>query len=344
MPDRDSTFDPTPIPRLLEFALFLTALAWVGAASSIAARAAQGLATRFNLPAFDALLEAVFLLFLTVVGFRLLDLIATRGRQSADILPLPRRATRTAEWASGAAIGWALALAGVLPLLVSVHVHTRFTWPAGTGFGMLVALGTLLVAALAEEVIFRGYPFQRLAAALGQGTAALVLSIAFAITIVSFAPPEHIALAVLDGTCLGLVLALCYMRTHALWLGWGLHFAYRAAMAVLLGLPIAGRASFQSAAQTYTAGPTWLSGGSFGLDGALLTAVFLLGSIPVIYQVTRDWAWSYTHREITGAGYAVDVAPPAAHTAMEKSAAAAPPPLVQILPTTPQTFSKQDPS
>ena len=86
----------------------------------------------------------------------------------------------------------------------------------------------------------------------------------------------------------------------------------------------------------------WLTGGSYGPDGAVLTAVLLLVAVPALYAVTKDWAWSYTHREITGAGYAVEVAPPAAHAAMERSAVAAPPPLVQILPVTPQTFSRQD--
>jgi hypothetical protein len=59
-----------------------------------------------------------------------------------------------------------------------------------------------------------------------------------------------------------------------------------------------------------------------------------------VYRVTKDWAWAYTLPEIVAGGYAVEVAPPPAHTAMEK--AAAPPPLVQILPVTSQSFSVRD--
>jgi hypothetical protein len=58
----------------------------------------------------------------------------------------------------------------------------------------------------------------------------------------------------------------------------------------------------------------------------------------VLYRITRDFAWNYTHRPIMPAGYAVTIAPPAAHAAMEEAAVKAPA-LVQILPVTPQGIS-----
>ena len=106
-------------------------------------------------------------------------------------------------------------------------------------------------------------------------------------------------------------------------------------MGVVLGLPIAGHGVFGALVVSHTAGPRWLSGGAYGLDAALLTALVLGGGIIVLFRATRDWAWVYTHAPIVAAGYQVDVAPPAAHAAMEKSAP--PPPLVQILPSTPQS-------
>jgi hypothetical protein len=130
-----------------------------------------------------------------------------------------------------------------------------------------------------------------------------------------------------------LLLAMAYLRTNALWVGWGLHFAYRAVAAILLGLPIAGHGEFGSLADTFTTGPRWLSGGAFGLDAAYLTIPVLLVGLSVLYTATREYAWAFTHPLILPAGYAVEVAPPAAHVAMEK--AAAPSPLVQILPAGP---------
>jgi hypothetical protein len=161
------------------------------------------------------------------------------------------------------------------------------------------------------------------------------MSLVFSASLIFTNRPVNPTLALIDGTLLGLLLAMAYLRTHALWLGWGLHFAYRAVAAVLLGLPIAGHGEFGSIADVFAGGPRWLSGGAFGLDAAFLTAIVLLAGVPVLYRASRDYAWNYTHPPIIAAGYEVTVAPPAAHVAMEKQAATAPPPLVQILPVAP---------
>ena len=201
-------------------------------------------------------------------------------------------------------------------------------------------IAVLLVLSLAEEVIFRGYAFRRLGAAIGPAWAAVAISLLFGTLLVQANPPHNTLVALVDCTLFGLLLAIAWMRTHALWLGWGLHFAYRAVAAVVLGLPIAGHGEFGSPTEMYASGPRWLSGGAFGLDAAFLTGVAMLGAIVVLYRATRDYAWKYTHPPIVAGGYEVTVAPPAAHAAME--AAAPPPPLVQILPSTPQSRSVID--
>ena len=50
-----------------------------------------------------------------------------------------------------------------------------------------------------------------------------------------------------------------------------------------------------------------------------------------LYRITGEYAWAYTHPPIVAGGYPMDVAPPAAHIAME---AVAPAPLGQILGAT----------
>ena len=310
---------------------------WAATSFAVAGRAASGIANRFRFAYGQTLLESLFLLFLVIVGFQMLDLIATRGSKRGDVAPLPRRSTAGHEWGTGAAIGWGLCLAAVLPVLLAGRLHTSFNHGSGVAPGIVAALATLLVLSLAEEVIFRGYPFQRLARAWSPGWAALVMSLLFAAVLVGLDRPVNFGTALLDGTLFGLVLTVAYLRTYALWLGWGLHFGYRAVMAVVLGLPVAGRNDFGSMMDAMTGGPRWLTGGVFGLDGAVLTSLCMLASLAVLYRATRDWAWAYTTPEIVPAGHEVVIAPPAAHVAMEK--AAAPPPLVQILPSTPQSFS-----
>jgi uncharacterized protein len=328
------------ISRGMQFVLFLTAMAWAGAANMIAERSAAGIAVRFHMGLLESLLESAFLLFLAVIGFRTLDWIATRGRFLADALPLPRRQGYLREWAIGAAIGWGLCLAAALPVLLTGNLHARIAWNPDSFIGEVVGWVDILIGVLAVEVIFHGYPFRRLIAAVGPGFATILISVLFGALVVQANPPRNVGMAGIDCTLFGVLLAMAWLRTHALWLGWGLHFSYRGVMAIVFGLPIAGHGEFGSPIDMYATGARWLSGGAFGLDAAFLTSLFMIGAMIVLYRATRDYAWDYTHPPIVAGGYEVTVAPPAAHVAMEK--AAAPPPLVQIMPTTPQTRSVMD--
>ncbi len=335
-----NTLIANPISKGMQFVLFVAAMAWAGAANMIAERAAAGIAVRFHMGLLESLLENAFLLFLAVIGFRSLDWIATRGQFVADTLPLPRRQGYLREWAIGAAIGWGLCVAAAIPVLLTGNLHARIVWNSNSFVAEVVALAGILIGVLAVEVIFHGYPFRRLIAAIGPSWATILVSVLFGILVVQANPPRNQLMAMVDCTLFGLLLAMAWLRTHALWLGWGLHFSYRAVMAIALGLPIAGHSEFGTPIDMYATGPRWLSGGAFGLDAAFLTSLVLAGGMIVLYRATRDYAWEYTHPPIVAGGYEVTVAPPAAHVAMEK--AAAPPPLVQILPTIPQTRSVMD--
>lgn len=330
------------VPHGLQLALCVTSLLWAVAAAAVASDAAQGLALRLGVEIFEPLLTSIFLLFLLLIGLRTLDSIIVRGLFRGDVLHLPARSSRGSEWGSGAAIGWALGLAVVLPILLSGHLHGRLSWQPGTTLAILLAVGTLLFLSLAEEVVFRGYPFQRLSAVVGENWAAVLLSLLFAVMLVYASPPDQFAAALLDGMLFGLVLSMAYLRTHALWLGWGLHFMYRVLVGVVLGLPVVGHGNAGSLAELYTRGPRWLTGGSFGPDAAALTAVVMLLAMAVLYRLTREFAWAYTHAPIVAGGYEVAVAPPPAHVALQ-NAAPPPPPLVQILPVTPGGLTMEKP-
>jgi membrane protease YdiL (CAAX protease family) len=332
--------DGDKTPHVLEVALFVAAMLWAMAASVAAGHAAAGIAGTLKWTYGQSLLESLFLLFLVVIGLQALDFVATRGAHRDEVLALPKRKTAGREWGTGFAVGWGLCLAAVLPALLAGDFHAVLNRGVGVAPGIVAAVLTLAVAALAEEVIFRGYAFKRLVRGMGPSWASVVMSAVFSGVLVVGNAPRSLGWALMDAFFFGVVLAICYLRTHGLWVGWGLHFGYRVMMAVVLGLPIAGRSEFGSLMDGHASGPRWLSGGGFGLDAAGWTAAVMLAGMAVVYRVTKDWAWAYTLPEIVAGGYAVEVAPPPAHTAMEK--AAAPPPLVQILPVTSQSFSVRD--
>jgi membrane protease YdiL (CAAX protease family) len=317
--------------RSFNFALFLAGCLWIVAASSAASHAAQGIADRLNLPLAAGLLEQAFFLFLLICGFATIRWLSTRldvGLRSTNALP--SRPTAPREWMRGAALGWGMLLVAVLPMAFSRVLYPQLWLSAGAWGLAFLSLVTLALYTLALEVAFRGFIFARLIAAIGPVAATIVLSLIYAIA--SSSRPYSTSLSVAVAFFAGILYSQAYLRTHALWLGWGVHFAWDATMAVLLGLPVAGYGTYSSVVQTGTGGADWLTGGAYGPEGALFTVFVMLGGMIVLYRMSRDYAWNYTHPPIIPAGYAVVVAPPAAHTAVE--AAAAPVPLVQILSTT----------
>lgn len=315
----------------MHLALFVTGVLWLLAAHAIAFRTGQGLAGRFawSAGAQDLLVNLV-LLFLLLVGFTCLNWVGTRQGSVRQANALPLRATTGEEWTRGVLIGWAAAVIAVIPMVIAGALHPEFSWTASAWGGTLLSILTLAIAALASEVAFRGFLFRRLIDAVGPTSATLLLAGIYAL--IGGMSPNATGLSFIIMIIGGVLLSLAYLRTHALWLGWGLHFAWAAAIAVIFGLPVGGVASYTSIVQTDTSSPAWLTGGVYGPDGALFTAIVLVVVMVVVYRVTRTYAWNYTHPLLVPAGYPMDVPPPAAHAAMEQTAAASAPPLVQIAP------------
>lgn len=333
---------PRRLRRPLQFALFITSLTWFVLSEALAVRAARGLTNRFDIDIASPLISALFLIFLLVVGFGLLHRIAPTGTLTLrTVLGLPRRSSSRREWALGAAIGWGVAIAAVLPMALSRSLHVRF-WTESRAFHLLLwNLATLVFAALAIEIALRGYPFRRLIDATGPAWATILMALLFG-SIHGFSQGAT-GISILVTMIVSLVLSLAWLRTHGLWLPWGLHAAWTVTLALLFGLPVRGALEISSVIQTRAIGPAWLTGGELGPEGAIFTIIALIAGIIVLVRTTRDYAWDYTRPELIPAGYEVNPPPPAAHTAMEQEVAAKPPALVQILPTTPQTRSVDDP-
>jgi uncharacterized protein len=341
LPQSDSTI-PVRHDRMLQAALFVTSTAWILCSQVLAGHAAQGIALRFDLLPERPLLASLFFLFLMALGFSMLQTISQRRSALREVLGLPQRPTARREWTLGAAIGWASIVLAVLPMALAGTLHVNFWMAPRSLWLLLLNLVTLAIASLAEEIAFRGFPYRRLIGAIGPVAATVAMSVFFGLRH-AFNPSATMA-SILITMIAGLLLSVAWLRTHGLWLPWGLHFAWNASMGLLFGLPISGITTFSTVVQTRAIGPLWLTGGDYGPEGALLTIFVLLAAIAVLVRLTRDYAWDYTHPTIVAAGYAVEAAPPAEHVAMEQQARPAPAgaSLVQILPSTPQSRSVSD--
>jgi membrane protease YdiL (CAAX protease family) len=337
LPEFDST-PPDRSDRILQFALFLTSVAWIVSSQAVARQAARGISIVFGLGEARFLLGAVFFLFLLAVGFSVLQRISLHRGPLRALLGLPRRATSGREWVLGVAFGWGIVVLAVLPMALAGTLHVRF-WTESRAFWLAILnLATLAVAGLAEEVAFRGYPYRRLIQAIGPVTATVVMSVLFGLF--HLLNPSATWISMLITMLAGLLLSIAWLRTHGLWLGWGLHVGWNASMGILFGLPVSGISSFSTVVQTRAVGRLWLTGGDYGPEAALFTALVVLAGIIVLVRATRDYAWNYTHPPIIPGGYPTEAPPPAIHTAMEQQTR--PAPLVQILPVTPQNSPRED--
>ncbi|MDR3745685.1 MAG: CPBP family intramembrane metalloprotease [Acidobacteriaceae bacterium] len=331
--------------RALSFFLFLVALLWFLYVRGLSTAAATALDLRFDLGSALPLVQASLLLVLVVCGLSILRSIERRREPLCLSLGLPRRATSGAEWATGAAIGWGIAVATILPLALARALDLRL-WTTPRAFTLFfLSLLTLAVASLAHALAIYGYGFQRLIDATSPVRATFILVGLSAIHTAYLSAPDGTAngTRILIAVLASILLCLCWMRTHGLWMLWGLHFAWTASTAVLFGLPLAGDNTFSSVIDTRAIGPTWLTGGDYGPAAAALTLLLLFAAIPVLIRVTDDYAWNYTRPPLVPGGYDVTIAPPTAHSAMEQSGqpdSSEPQPvhpakLVQILPAAP---------
>jgi membrane protease YdiL (CAAX protease family) len=165
---------------------------------------------------------------------------------------------------------------------------------------LIGSLFVLFVAALAEEAIFRGYPLQTLARAK---LAWLGVTLTLALFgYVHLQNPNATPVATFTNTSLaGLMLAVAYLRTRSLWFPLGIHWAWNWALGWFFGLPVSGMSLFSHPLLNASdAGPAWVTGGSYGIEGGLACtismAIFtlyiwrtrLVSATPELRQLTSE--------------------------------------------------------
>ena len=325
----------TSAGRARAFLLFVLALVYYYlAAEWISPHAAAGLSSGVMAP----LLERSILLFLLLVGYAAMGRLLTRQPHPLAAMGLDFRPGWRREFAIGAALGWGMLIVAILPLVLTGGLIVTF-WTVPAQFGsLLVDLLMLAVAALAEEVAFRGYPFQRLIDAIGPTLATLLFSWMFAALHVFNPGFNRVSfwVTVLAGS----LLSIAYLRTRALWVCWGWHFAWNASMCLIFGLPLSGLTRFSPVIQSNTIGPAWMTGGNYGPEASHWTALVLLLGLFVVYSVLRNYAWRYAQPQIVAAGIPVDLDAMSSTLAPHHQEPAPPRQnLVQILPLAPAPAS-----
>ena len=207
-------------------------------------------------------MEVIFrsLLTLLLLGLYvwLLTIVDNVHEHRIAVMGLPLAQGWHGQFATGCVVGLALTGFAVLPLAIWGHASLSFHF----GFYLLprdgAVLVVLFVGALAEELMFRGYPFQHLEEGIGSVGAIAVFSVLFGA--VHLSNPHASIWGLVNTVLIGILLAIAYLRTRALWLPWGIHFGWNAALGFVFGLPVSGIRMLDVVVRTSVTGPQWMTG------------------------------------------------------------------------------------
>jgi CAAX protease family protein len=188
----------------------------------------------------------------------------------------------------GSAIGFASLSVAVVIAMTGRGL--RFSFGNGSlslmARSMIGSAVVLMVAALAEEAMFRGYGLQTLSRArlawLGIVITCALFSLAHVLN------PNVVPGFTLANTALaGVWLAAAYLRTRSLWLPLGVHWSWNWALGWFFGLPISGfrlvSHPFLKASDT---GPFWLTGGNYGIEGGVAGTIVLILSTLFLWRTS----------------------------------------------------------
>lgn len=170
--------------------------------------------------------------------------------------------------------------AGVVLLMASIgeiRIASSDASPPAWAFGgalptLLITGVVLALAALGEELFFRGYGFQQLARALTPAGAAVFTGMAFGF--LHSSNPETSEIAVANTVLFGILFGLCLAWSRSFWLPYGMHLGWNFSLSAL-GAPISGLRIKGTDLETVPVGSPFWDGGAYGPEGGLAATLLV---------------------------------------------------------------------
>ena len=164
-------------------------------------------------------------------------------------------------------------------LILGAFGWVRWQWnPSGVA-ALVSSLLLFAGVAVAEELLFRGFIFQRLISGLGPWAAQLVTAAFFLLTHLNnpgMAGSVRV-LASINIFLASILFGLAFIRTKSLVMPLGLHWMTNWVQGGVLGFGVSGTGQSGLLTPVFGAAPIWLTGGQFGLEASLpgLTCVLI---------------------------------------------------------------------
>ena len=176
---------------------------------------------------------------------------------------------------------WGTVLVGACALFVVLSTDVRHV--PGRGFPWLELVTVFVPAAVHEELLFRGYAFQKLHRA-SRLFALVFVALVFAGLHAGneAASPLGIANVFLGGLFLG----LAWERYRRLWFPIGIHLGWNLMSGPILGHEVSGYEGARTLLVEVGEGPPWLTGGEFGIEGSVWMTLIELAAIALLLRIS----------------------------------------------------------
>lgn len=157
--------------------------------------------------------------------------------------------------------------------------------------GILWGLGVGIGAAFLEEAVFRGLLYRIVEARLGTGMAMVAIGVTFgAMHLGNEGAGVMGTIAIIVSA--GMLLTLSYTLTGRYWLPIGIHLGWNASQSAIFGFSVSGNEAQRGLFIGETSGPSWLSGGSMGIEGSLPMVLIAAAAGAVMWvMVVRRGKW-----------------------------------------------------
>jgi len=174
-------------------------------------------------------------------------------------------------------IGTALGVLIIVFLALIINFFGGFTWVRNHQINLgalFYALIPFLAISICEELLFRGYAFQRAIRGLGNTTALLLFGLLFAMAHLN--NPGMTRMGSINIGLASILLGLAWIRTESLALPIGIHLGWNWAEGSLLGFGVSGSKSQGYWTPVFNELPQWFTGGDFGLEASLPCTILCL--------------------------------------------------------------------
>lgn len=180
------------------------------------------------------------------------------------------------------------AIAGVLIPVVILGMVTLLLYFSGNlewadisfeATHFVAGLFIMIIVAIGEEIVFRGYILNNLLQSVNRWLALAISALLFAM--MHSNNPEVTIISVLNLFVAGILLGLNYIFTRNLYFAILLHTSWNFLQGPVLGFPVSG-VQLESVLHPEVKGNEFITGGGFGLEGSLLTAMLIAVAILIL--------------------------------------------------------------